>query len=318
VFAIVLAALSGLVWGAGDFSGGKATQRVPAVASVALSKAVALPVLGLYLVLIPGTPRLASLGWGAVAGLCGGAAMIVFYRALAGGAMAVVAPVSAVTAALVPLVVGLVIETAPGPLALTGAGCAIVAIGLVSLAPHAEAAPPSASVAAASAASVAAASAASVAAASAAAGSAATMTVSKLRLVLFALVSGAGFGLFFVFLNKACDAAGGHGGLWPVLGAHLAALSLCGALALKSRTAMPRPHGITIVWIIVAGVFDMTANALYLLAARDGLLSIVAPVSSLYPVTTVILAVLVDRERMRPVQIAGLGLAATALVLVAS
>jgi drug/metabolite transporter (DMT)-like permease len=310
VFAIVLAALSGLVWGAGDFSGGKATQRVPAVASVALSKAVALPVLGLYLVLIPGTPRLASLGWGAVAGLCGGAAMIVFYRALAGGAMAVVAPVSAVTAALVPLVVGLVIETAPGPLALTGAGCAIVAIGLVSLAPHAEAAPPSASVAAASAASV--------AAASAAAGSAATMTVSKLRLVLFALVSGAGFGLFFVFLNKAGDAAGGHGGLWPVLGAHLAALSLCGALALKSRTAMPRPHGITIVWIIVAGVFDMTANALYLLAARDGLLSIVAPVSSLYPVTTVILAVLVDRERMRPVQIAGLGLAATALVLVAS
>jgi drug/metabolite transporter (DMT)-like permease len=289
VFAIVLAALSGLVWGAGDFSGGKATQRVPAVASVALSKAVALPVLGLYLVLIPGTPRLASLGWGAVAGLCGGAAMIVFYRALAGGAMAIVAPVSAVTAALVPLVVGLVIETAPGPLALTGAGCAIVAIGLVSLAPQQKAA------------------------------TAATPNApSKLRLVLFALVSGAGFGLFFVFLNKAGDAAGGHGGLWPVLGAHLAALSLCGALALKNRTAMPRPRGITIVWIMVAGVFDMTANALYLLAARDGLLSIVAPVSSLYPVTTVILAVLVDRERMRPVQIAGLGLAATALVLVAS
>jgi len=296
VFAIALAALSGLVWGAGDFSGGKATQRVPAVASVALSKAVALPVLALYLVLIPGTPRLASLGWGAVAGLCGGAAMIVFYRALAGGAMAIVAPVSAVTAALVPLVVGLVIETAPGPLALTGAGCAIVAIGLVSLAPHADTPTTSAS-------------------ASAVGPSAAA---SKLRLVLFALVSGAGFGLFFVFLNKAGDAAGGHGGLWPVLGAHLAALSLCGALALKSRTAMPRPRGITIVWIMVAGVFDMTANALYLLAARDGLLSIVAPVSSLYPVTTVILAVLVDRERMRPVQIAGLGLAATALVLVAS
>jgi len=245
-------------------------------------------VLALYLVLIPGTPRLASLGWGAVAGLCGGAAMIVFYRALAGGAMAIVAPVSAVTAALVPLVVGLIIETAPGPLALTGAGCAIVAIGLVSLAPQENAATGRA------------------------------VAGSKLRLVLFALVAGAGFGLFFVFLNKAGDAAGGHGGLWPVLGAHLAALGLCGALALKSRTAMTRPRGITVVWIIVAGVFDMTANALYLLAARDGLLSIVAPVSSLYPVTTVILAVLVDRERMRPVQIAGLGLAATALVLVAS
>jgi drug/metabolite transporter (DMT)-like permease len=207
-----------------------------------------------------------------------------------------------VTAALVPLVVGLVVETVPGPLALTGVGCAIVAIGLVSLVPHAEAAATSAA----------------PSAAASAATSQPTLVVAKRRLVLFALVSGAGFGLFFVLLNKSGDAAGGHGGLWPVLGAHLAALSLCGTLALKSRTAMPRPRGITIVWIIMAGVFDMTANALYLLAARDGLLSIVAPVSSLYPVTTVILAVLVDRERMRPVQIAGLGLAATALVLVAS
>jgi drug/metabolite transporter (DMT)-like permease len=47
-------------------------------------------------------------------------------------------------------------------------------------------------------------------------------------------------------------------------------------------------------------------------------LSIVAPISSLYPVSTVVLAMLVDRERMRPIQLAGLGLAATALVLVAS
>ncbi|HWB37087.1 MAG TPA: hypothetical protein VHA75_13800 [Rugosimonospora sp.] len=43
-----------------------------------------------------------------------------------------------------------------------------------------------------------------------------------------------------------------------------------------------------------------------------------APIAALYPVSTVILAMLVDRERMRPIQLAGLGLAATALVLVAS
>ncbi len=282
MFAVVLAALSGLVWGAGDFAGGKATQRVPAIASVALSKAVALPALGLYLVLIPGTPRLASFGWGALAGICGGAAMIVFYRALSGGAMAVVAPVSAVTAALVPLVIGLIIEAFPGPLPVIGAGCAIVAIALVSLAPRDE------------------------------------NTTLSLRLVLLALVAGAGFGLFFVFLNRAGDAAGGHGGLWPVLAAHLAALSLCGVLALRLRGSALRLRGITIVWVVVAGVFDMTANVLYLAAAQDGLLSIVAPISSLYPVSTVILAMLIDRERMRPVQLAGLGLAATALVLVAS
>jgi uncharacterized membrane protein len=70
--------------------------------------------------------------------------------------------------------------------------------------------------------------------------------------------------------------------------------------------------------VVSAGVLDMTANVLYLLAVQGGLLSIVAPVASLYPVTTVLLAMLIDRERMRPVQLAGLGLAATALVMAAS
>jgi uncharacterized membrane protein len=69
---------------------------------------------------------------------------------------------------------------------------------------------------------------------------------------------------------------------------------------------------------VTAGVFDITANALYLLAAQRGLLSVVAPIAALYPASTVLLALLVDRERLRPIQLAGLGLAATALVLVAT
>jgi drug/metabolite transporter (DMT)-like permease len=60
---------------------------------------------------------------------------------------------------------------------------------------------------------------------------------------------------------------------------------------------------------------DIAANALYLLAAREGLLSIVAPIAALYPVSTVLLAFGLDKERVRPIQVAGLGLAATALVL---
>jgi uncharacterized membrane protein len=62
---------------------------------------------------------------------------------------------------------------------------------------------------------------------------------------------------------------------------------------------------------------DMTANTLYLLASRDGDLSVVAPLASLYPVTTVVLALLVDRERVRSVQVVGLVLAVAALLLVA-
>jgi drug/metabolite transporter (DMT)-like permease len=67
---------------------------------------------------------------------------------------------------------------------------------------------------------------------------------------------------------------------------------------------------------MLAGPCDMTANALYLLASRDGDLSVVAPIAALYPVTTVILALIIEHERLRGIQVAGLIFAVAALVLV--
>lgn len=116
--------------------------------------------------------------------------------------------------------------------------------------------------------------------------------------------------------------AGDHAGLWPIAGAQLAALAVGGPLMAHRLRAGAgggwRVRGAPLRWLVIAGMLDMTANALYLLAVRGGDLSIIAPIASLYPVSTVLLAMLVDGERMRPVQLAGLGLAATALVLVAS
>ena len=62
----------------------------------------------------------------------------------------------------------------------------------------------------------------------------------------------------------------------------------------------------------------MTANVLYLLATQLGDLSLVAPLAALYPVTTVILAMIIDRERVRSLQVIGMVLAFAALLLVAS
>ncbi|GAA4259225.1 DMT family transporter [Dactylosporangium darangshiense] len=277
---IVLAALSGLVWGVGDFSGGKASQRADSIVVVVLSKAASLPLLALYLLMVPGTLTVRGLGWGATAGVFGVLGMIVFYRALSGGAMAVVAPISAVTTALLPVAFGLATGERPGGLALTGAACAIAAIGLVS----------------------------------AAGGSGAPVTA---RLVGLALLSGAAFGLFFICLSRAGD----HAGLWPIAGAQVAAVALGAPLLLRRLRAGARPavpEGASRRWLLAAGLLDMSANALYVLAVARGELSIIAPIAALYPVSTVLLAMAVDRERLRPVQLAGLGLAATALVLVAS
>jgi len=289
VLFVALAGLSGLVWGVGDFAGGKATQRAAALPVVWLSKLASLPLLVLYLVLLPAHVDVGSLWWGVLAGTFGAVGVVVFYRALSAGAMTVVAPIASVTSAVIPVVVGLAAGERPSPVALVGVTCALVAIALVSLAPPHP-------------------------------GAVAVVTG---RLVSAAVLSGVGFALFFVFLARANVAAGGDAGLWPVASAQLAALVLTGLLLVVARartgsapTAGRWPRGRSLAWTSVAGPFDMTANALYLVATRYGDLSLVAPLAALYPVTTVLLALVVDRERLRPLQLLGLVLALAALLLV--
>ena len=280
---VALAVLSGLIWGIGDFAGGKATQRAGALLVVWVSKLVSLPLLAIYLIAmyVPVTPI--GLAWGAMAGVAGLVGLVLFYRALSAGAMTIVAPVSGVTSAAIPVVVGLVWGERPSGARLLGIGCALLAIALVSIAPN-----PSG-----------------------------RRQVVSWRLIAVALGSGAGFGLFFILLAVANEAAGGSVGLWPIAGSQLSALIIGGLLILMVRPG-PWPRGVGLRFTMVAGPCDMTANALFLLAARTGDLSIVAPLAALYPVTTVILALMIDHERLRGVQIAGLAFAVAALVLVSS
>lgn len=286
---VALAGLSGLVWGVGDFAGGKATQRAGALGVVWLSKLISLPLLTLYLVLTPSPLDAGGLAWGALAGVFGALGVVVFYRALSAGAMTVVAPITSVTSAAIPIVVGLASGERPGPVALVGVTCALAAIALVSLAPPRPG----------------------------------VVSVVTGRLVGLAVASGVGFALFFVFLARANVAAGGDAGLWPIASAQVAALVLTGILILvaraRTRAGDPGhrwPRGRSLAWTAVAGPFDMTANALFLVATRYGDLSLVAPLAALYPVTTVLLALVVERERLRPLQVAGLVLALAALLLV--
>jgi uncharacterized membrane protein len=277
MIAILLAAASAAVWGSGDFCGGKATQRSSALAVTVLSQLAGLPILAVCVGLVGrGTPGFGTIGWGALAGIAGFGGILLLYRGLSQGSMAVFAPITAVTAALVPLIVGLLTATAPSALGLIGAGCAIIAIGLVSVS-----GPVSGAV--------------------------------TLRLVGLALAAGVLFGIFFTLLGKA----GSDAGMWPLVGVRLGSLAVGFIVLRRTGTSLRMPRQ-ALRWTLIAGPLDIIANVLYLIAAGRGLLSIVAPVASLYPVSTVLLALRVDRERVRPVQLAGLGLAATALVLVAS
>ena len=281
MLSVALAALSGLIWGVGDFSGGKATQRAAVLPVVWVSKLVSLPLLAIYLVAtyVPVTPI--GLAWGGLAGIAGVVGLVLFYRTLSAGAMTVVAPVTGVTSAAIPVVVGLVAGERPSPSRLLGVGCALVAIALVSLAPH----------------------------------PAGRRQVVSRRLVAAALGAGTSFALFFILLAVAGKAAGSSVGLWPIAGSQLSSVVILALLLMMTRPG-PWPHQATLGWTMVAGPCDMTANVLYLLATRGGDLSIVAPIAALYPVTTVILALIIEHERLRGIQVAGLVLALAALVLV--
>ena len=279
---VALAGLSGLVWGFGDFAGGKAAQGAGALPVAWLSKMVSLPLLAIYVALTYQPITAAAVGWGVFAGCFGVLGAILFYRALAQGAMTVVAPVTAVTSAAIPVVVGLISGERPPPLQLVGVACALLAIALVSLAPPRPG----------------------------------QRVIVTPALVGTAVLSGVGFALFFVFVARAGDAAQDPG-LWPIAASHGGALLLSGLLLLITRPGN-WPRGVSLRWTVVAGPLDMTANVLYLLATREADLSLVAPLAALYPVTTVVLAMIIDHERVRSLQIAGLVLALAALLLVAT
>jgi len=276
VLPILLAALSAVVWGVGDFSGGKATQTSRALAVTVMSQLASLPVLAACVLLVGGRgPTPGALGWGALAGTVGFVGILLLYHGLSQGAMAVFAPVTAVTTAVIPLAVGLALDGTPSTPALVGVGCAVIAIALVSRAPGERRA--------------------------------------SARTVALALLSGLCFGVFFVILGRAGTGAG----MWPLVGVRFGSLAAGLLVVVRMREPL-RLDRVARRWALIAGPMDVLANALYLYAAAHGQLAIVAPIGALYPVSTVLLALLVDRERVAPTQIAGLGLAATALVLAAT
>ncbi|QLQ37389.1 EamA family transporter [Micromonospora robiginosa] len=271
---IVLAAVSAIAFGTADFSGGKASRRADPIAVTVVSQMLSLPLLVVLVLVVPGTPTGVDLAWGLLAGVAGAAGVVLLYRALATGVMAVVAPVTAITAAVVPIVAGLVVAHSPGPVALGGAGLAVVAIALVSLGER---------------------------------GGAGRVSG---RVVGTALAAGLLFGIFFALLGQA----GAGAGMWPVLAVRVSSIAF--GLALAARTGVRLRLGRRVLgWAAAAGLLDSAANALFLAAAGRGHLSVVAAIASLYPASTVLLALAVDRERLRPVQLAGLGFAAAALVL---
>jgi drug/metabolite transporter (DMT)-like permease len=281
--AILLALGTAVVYGTADFLGGLAARRLRALLVVGWSQLAGWVLVVVLALLVGGSATAADLAWGAAAGAVGTTGLTVFYRALARGSMSVVAPVTAVCAAAVPVVAGLAGGDAVGPTALAGIALALPAVGLVASEPGA---------------------------------GPRRRRPRATGSIASALLAGTAFGAMFVLLHRTSPGSG----FWPLV-ASRGASALLVAVLLLARPRLRRPSLLVpraaLPIVLGAGVADMTANVLYLLAVRQGELAIVGLLSSLYPVSTVVLAAVVLRERLSRVQLTGVGCCVVAVALIA-
>jgi drug/metabolite transporter (DMT)-like permease len=280
----VLALASAVLYGSADFFGGLTARRANTIATVVWSQFAGLVLLLMAIPFLPAT-TVSSQDWiwGFVAGLSGGIGVAFLYRALAVGTMAVVAPTTAVIAAMIPVAFAFAIGERLRPLTFAGVGLALVAIFLVSRPRRLEKSdrektfggfPPGFGL---------------------------------------ALLSGVLVGIFFLSLARTSMAAG----MWPLVAARISSIGLFAIIALvaKRTLRMDRTASATAT---LGGALDMAANAVYMTAARIGPLSIVVTLASLYPASTVILARILLKEHLSRTQIAGIVCALLAVVLIVS
>jgi drug/metabolite transporter (DMT)-like permease len=132
--------------------------------------------------------------------------------------------------------------------------------------------------------------------------------------ILLALATAFSFGVLLYVLGRAADAGGTFSAL---VGVRFTASVVVGAwvVSLARRPRFPRGRALAVVLFV--GVLGTVANALYGFASERGLLAIVSLLASLYPVTTVVLANRVLRERLAPVQAVGVVVALAGVSLVA-
>src|SRR6187551_2559445 len=132
----VLAIASALLVGGADFIGGFLSRSSSPVRVAALAQAIGLA-LAIPAALAVDAERVtgADAAWSAGSGVAVGLGLVLFYTAMTRGMISLVAPVAAVTGAVVPVVYALASGERPGTTAVVGIALAVAAIGLVSLAP---------------------------------------------------------------------------------------------------------------------------------------------------------------------------------------
>jgi len=309
----VLGLLSAIVYGSADFLGGVASRRIGPMRTTAVGAVSGLVLLLLALPFVGGTWSVPALGWGALSGLAGSVAIGLLYGCLAIGPMSILSPLTALVSAVVPMVWGLVGGDRFGLVGSLALGLALVAVVLVGFVPEKGAVRPSG------------------------------------RALLMAVGAGAMLGVFLILLDQTprdsgvvpliANRAVNGTVMWTAV-ALLVLRSRRGA-RVRQRAARDRVDALLpgdaqarveaaarvdapgrlerlgVGIAIAGGAIDASANVLILLGLRLGELTTISVLVGLYPAGTILLAAVVLRERVAPVQWVGLALAVVAAAMLA-
>ncbi len=272
---VVFGLASAIAWGAGDFGGGWASRRAPVLAISLVVQVVGFFVyVALATVAREPTPEPATIAISVAAGVVVTIGIIGLYQGLAVGRMGVVAPVTGLIAALLPVVVGIARDGLPSTAVLSGIVLALVAVVMVSRVPGAG-------------------------------GSRSGLE--------FALVAGVGIGAFNILAGELPDGQV----FGPLVVIKTAAATVIVAILVVGRRTWRMPPRLVGIGVAV-GLFDMVGNACYVLATQAGRLDVAATLSSLYPVTTILLAVAFLGERVTRSHALGIAAAIAGIVLISA
>ncbi len=276
---ILLGLLAALAFGTGDFFAGQASHRLRPAIVTAGSQSVGLLTVIVAVVLFPGDGATAkAVIWGAIGGVGSGSGALALYYGMTVGRMSIVATLSGLVGAVIPVIVGLIggdsIETASA----IGIVIAIPAIGLVSWHPS-------------------------------------TDEEAGQTGAIWGILAGIGFALLFVALDHAGTESGawplvGNQVASVLVTAPLAVLTFVGGHALVTRRGVLMTAG--------AGILIGLANICFLAATHTGELAIVVVLTALYPGVTAILARVFLAEHWNRWQKIGLITAFAAVILVSA
>ena len=274
---LVLGLVVAASFGSGDFLGGLASRRVGPIPVLAMVQLVAIVGAVVYALALGGELTGADLGYGAVAGACNVVALGFLYAGLASGRMGIVAPVTAVVAACIPIAWGLATGDDLSGLAMAGVLVAVASAGLIARERD-------------------------------------ERDGGTSRALLLALGAGALFGVSFVLYASTSN----DSGAWPALGGRIASVALVVGFLVLTRRWPPRVPAVDGKAAIGAGLLDVSATAMLLVAVREGFTAEVAPIAALGPAVTVVWAWVVLKEPIGRLQLAGLVCAFAGLAMIAA